>query len=455
MAAAGDRMLRLRRDVLVVGLVALAAGSGMAQASGFALRENSATGQGNAFAGATAAAEDISFMANNPAGLTRHPGDNFSATATAILPKGHFSKSRATLIGGSTTSGSAGGDDIGPDAVAPAIYFSHQASSDWFVGLSLTAPFGLVSKYDPTWVGRYHAIKSDISTIDFNPVAAYKVSPQLSVGGGVRIAYTRGILSNAVDFGTLDILQYSNANGGVAGANDGTAVSEGDDLALGYNFGVLYQIQPSTRIGAAYRSKLHTRLDGAADFNNSAVGNAISTSSGAFVRSGINAEVNLPESLSMGVHHDVSPRLALMAEASWTAWRRLEELRIRYDNSAQSDTVIKSNWKNSMFYAVGATYRANDRWTLRSGLAYDQTPVPDATRTPRVPDEDRLWVSFGARYEISPGSSFDFGYTHIFFREASVNLTTAADSNNNLRGNLKGHYDLSADIVAVQYRLQF
>lgn len=440
------------------GLLGIAAASlgaaATAKASGFALRETSAAGQGSAFSGATASAEDVSFMATNPATLTFHPGESFAATATAIMPKASFSKSSATLVGGSTTSGGNGGDDIGPDAIAPAIYYARQLSPEWFAGVSLTAPFGLVSEYDPNWVGRYHAIKSDIRTFNFNPVAAYKVSPQLSVGGGVQIAYTRGILSSAVDFGTIDQRNFSGANGGVPGANDGTATSEGDDIALGYNFGVIYQVQPRTRIGAAYRSKLHNRLDGVAEFNNSSVGNSIATASGAFKRSGIKAELNLPETVSFGIHHEISPRLAVMAEAAWTAWSRIEELRIKFDNSAQSDDVIHTRWNNTMFYSVGATYKATDRWLLRGGLAYDQTPVPDATRTPRVPDEDRFWLSFGARYEISANSSLDFGYTHLFFNDASIGLSTS-DSTNTLRGNLSGEFELSAHILAVQFRMLF
>ena len=43
-----------------------------ALASGFNLKEQSAAAQGNAFAGATAGAEDISYSFFNPAGLTRH-----------------------------------------------------------------------------------------------------------------------------------------------------------------------------------------------------------------------------------------------------------------------------------------------------------------------------------------------------------------------------------------------
>ncbi len=425
-----------------------------AQASGFALREYSAAGQGNAFAGATASAEDITFMAFNPAGLTLHPGEHASAGATAILPTATFSKTRATTVLGGTIGGGTGGDGFGKAALAPSVFYSRQMSENVFAGASLTVPFGLATNYDPDWVGRYHSIKSDIRTYNFNPVIAFKATPQLSLGGGVQVAYTRGVLSNAVDFGTLDIANFSNANGGVATQNDGLATSEGDALSVGYNFGLLWQFRPDTRVGFAYRSMLHSRLEGSASFNNSTVGNAISGSSGAFVKTGNKAELNLPESASLGIHHEVSPRLAVMAEAAWTAWSRVKELRVDFDNSAQSDNVTRSNWHNTMFLAVGATYKANDKWLLRAGVAYDESPIPNATRTPRVPDEDRTWISIGARYQVASGATLDFGYTHIFFKDASLSLTTA-DTNNNLRGNLSGSYTVSADILAVHYNQNF
>lgn len=164
--------------------------------------------------------------------------------------------------------------------------------------------------------------------------------------------------------------------------------------------------------------------------------------------------MNLPESASLRIHHEVSPRLAVMAEAAWTVWSRIKELRVDFDNSAQSDNVTRSNWHNTMFLAVGATYKANDKWLLRAGVAYDESPIPNATRTLRVPDEDRTWVSIGARYQVASGATLDFGYTHIFFKDASLSLTTA-DTNNNLRGNLSGSYTVSADILAVHYNQNF
>jgi long-chain fatty acid transport protein len=449
-------MSRLRWTLYAVaaaaGLLGASAGAG---ASGFALREFSASGQGNAFAGATAAAEDISTMAFNPAGLTRHPGESFAGAATLIVPRAEFMPSGATTILGGAIGGGNGGGDAAPDTVVPALFYARQLSSDWFAGASVTAPYGLVTDYDHGWVGRYHALKSDIRSINFNPVVAYKVTPHLSVAGGVQIAYTRGIMSNAIDFGTLDAVSFGGAFGGTPAGSDGTSTAEGDDLALGFNLGLLMEVRPGTRIGLAYRSKLHNRLDGATSFNNGTVGEAIAAATGAFVQTGMQTEINLPETASVGIYHEVTDRLAIMAEAAWTAWSRLRELRLTFDNAAQSDNVITSTWEDTWFLAVGATWRANDRWVLRTGIAYDQSPVQDALRTPRVPDEDRIWFSLGASYHISPGASLDIGYTRLFLDDAAIGLSATADPNNAFRGNLSGRFDLSTDILAVQYRVQF
>jgi len=401
----------------------------------------------------------VSYMAFNPAGLTRHPGDHGIFTVIAIAPSAEFKKDRSTTVLGGTIGGGNGGSDVAPDALAPALYLSHQFSPRLFGGVSLTVPFGLSTDYDSGWAGRYHALKTELTTYDLNPVVAYKVTPALSLGGGVRIAYTRGVLSNAVDFGTLDALPvgsggFGGANGGTPTQDDGIATIEGDDLALGYNLGVLYDIAPGTRIGAAYRSELRNRLDGAADFNNSAVGNAIAASSNAFVRTGARANLNLPETVSFGAYHEVDPRLTVMAEVAWTHWNRMRELRVQFDNSHQSDSVITENWRNTWFFAVGATYQMNDHWKLRGGLAYDQSPVPDATRTPRIPDEDRKWVSVGASYQFSPDATADIGYTHLFINNPSIQLSTS-DTNNALRGNLNGSFDAAADILALQVRVRF
>lgn len=62
-----------------------------AMAAGFHLREQSAAAQGNAFAGATAGAENNSYAYFNVAGLTRHKGTQGNAGVTYIAPRAEAS----------------------------------------------------------------------------------------------------------------------------------------------------------------------------------------------------------------------------------------------------------------------------------------------------------------------------------------------------------------------------
>lgn len=429
-----------------------------AGASGFALREYSVTAQGNAFAGATAAAEDISYMAFNPAGLTLHKGSEAVLGTSWIAPQAKFSKDSATTVRGTAIDGTNGGDDGAPNALVPAFYAAGDVSSrllgDLRLGLAMFVPFGLETSYEPGWVGRYHALDSEIISYNVNPVVAWRATDRLSVGAGIQIAYNRARLSSANDFGTLDVVRFSNAYGGTPLADDGTSESDGDDIAFGFNFGLLYELRAGSRIGFAFRSALHSDLEGTATFNNGTVGDAIANATGAFVDTGVTAEMNLPETISAGFYHDVSAQWSVMGEVSWTNWSRINELRLQFDNSAQSDSVIATNWNDSIFLALGATWRSSPTTTWRFGVAWDQSPVPDSTRTPRVPDEDRYWLSVGLDHELASGVHIAGAYTHLFVPDAKVNLTTA-DTNNTFRGNLRGTFENSADILSLQVAVRF
>lgn len=146
-----------------------------------------------------------------------------------------------------------------------------------------------------------------------------------------------------------------------------------------------------------------------------------------------------------------------MAEVAWTDWSDFNELRIEFDDETQQDNVTVEDWDDSLFFAVGATYKpkAVEGLSLRLGLAYDQTPIPDDTRTPRVPGNDRYWVSIGAGYKPFDWAEVTLSYTHIFMQDGNVNLSATEDPNNATRGDLKASYDQHIDIITLGGRIIF
>lgn len=429
---------------------------GIANAAFFQLAETSPAAIGSANAGGAALAEDASTVWFNPAGLTRLSGSQFVAGGHLIKLSTEFRKTSATTVFGTQISGGDGGN-AGANALVPNFYYSQPLSNGITFGLGVNAPFGLATDYDEGWVGRYHADRSEIKSVNVNPALGYKLNENFSLGAGINYQKLEAELTQAVDFGS--ICQANGAGGvcGPPGGNDGRAAVEADDDAWGYNFGLLWQPAAGTRLGLAYRSKMKYGLTGSVDITAPAnVPGAITTSAG-LVDSGVKANVTLPAILSLSVHHRLGPAWAIMGDVTRTYWSKLPELRIDFD-SAQADSVVTLGLKDVNRYSIGATYNASSTWTYRAGLALDQTPTPSAElRTPRLPDEDRTWLAVGAGYKPSDKFSVDFAYAYLLVDDASINKTTGASptGENFFRGNLSGQYEAAIHILSAQANWKF
>jgi len=430
-----------------------------AQAAFFQLSESSPAEGGNAYAGGAAAAEDASAVWFNPAGLTRLSGSQLVIGGHFIDVSIKFSKSSATLnplVGGAAISGGNGGD-AGQSALVPNIYYARRIDERLSFGLGINAPFGLATDYDDTWVGRYHADRSEVKTINVNPAIAYKLNAQFSVGAGINYQWLEGEFTQAVDYGSICALA------GVAacaapGANDGHARVKADDNAWGYNVGLLWQASEATRVGFAYRAKMKYTLKGNFEVTApSAAPAAAGTGLAGIVNSGASANVTLPATLSLSLHQGLAPGWTVMADVTRTYWSKLPELRIDFD-SAQADAVTTFDLKDVNRYSLGATYDAGGKWRYRLGVALDRTPTPSATRrSARLPDADRTWIAVGAGYRVSQDLSVDFAFAHLRLDDAPIDKVAGAapTDENFLRGSISGSYKSRANVLSAQVKWLF
>ncbi|RKZ88632.1 MAG: transporter [Gammaproteobacteria bacterium] len=424
--------------------------SSLSYGAGFAVMEQSVTGLGRAFAGSAAVAEDASTIFFNPAGLTYLSHSQMAAGLNLISPQSDFNDEGSKTGFGAPLTGREG--DAGNLAAVPNFYYAHRINDNTVAGIGVNAPFGLVTEYSDNWKGRYHAIKSDLLTININPSIAFKPSDKLSLGFGVNLQYIDLELTQAVDFGT--ICAGVPAACAAPQANDGKAKLTADDWSWGYNLGLIFQATEATRLALAYRSKISHHLTGDGKFTTPTNAQGVASFLN-FTDASISGDVDLPESASLAVHHQVNEQWAVMADASWTRWDRFEELAISSpDPTNPLNSTKEENWDNSMRYGLGLTYAYNDKWTFRSGVAFDETPISDEYRTARIPGEDRTWVALGASYNYSETITIDAGYTHIFVSDPEINETLDAPSPA-LAHNLVGDYDASVDILGVQLRWTF
>lgn len=411
-----------------LGTIMIASNAG---ASGFHLKEQSISAMGNAFAGATAGAEDVSYSYFNPAGITRQKGTQMSFGGTLIAPRSKAKTAVATGIPAPTESGYT--DNIVHAAVAPNFYVSHQINDQWTAGFSLNSPFGMITMYDEDWAGRFHGTKSDVKTLTATPMIAYKPTDKLSIGAGLQMQYVRAKLKNSV---MLPLAP------GVF-AEDRTKL-QGDTFDIGYQVGALYEMTEQTRFGVGYRSQIKHKLKGDISFDKF----------GSVMDQDINARLTTPASLTAGVYHDINARWSVMAEIGRTYWSSFEDLDIIGDGGTGGKpihSITQEKWKDTTFYALGASYRINEQWKLRAGMAVDQSAVGEQYRTPRIPDSDRLWYSSGVEYKLDNHVTINAGYTYIRAEKGKVHL----DGTTGGVGTLQAKYENDVHMVGLGLNYSF
>ena len=440
-----NRRLCKRMYVLLMAVCISLIAAGSAFGAGFALVEQNVSGLGNAYAGGAASAEDASTIFYNPAGMTRLGNNQLVFGSHVIIPTLKFKNEGSVHVTGAPLTGSNGGY-AGVTKLVPNLYYSRKISDRFAVGLGVNAPFGLATEYNDTWVGRYHAIRSDLMSVNINPSIAYRINDQLSIGAGVSAQYIDVELTNAIDFGTIGFL--SGIPGLVPQKNDGFVSLEGDSWGFSYNIGLLYEFTKNTRIGVAYRSAIDHDLEGKADFKK-----VPSPLRSTFRDDDVSADITFPDSLSVSFFHQFNPQWMVMGDFTWTNWEHFKELRVEFDKGLPP-SVTTENWQDSYRTSVGVTYVPNNNWKFRAGTAYDTSAVPDkAHRTPRIPDGDRIWAALGLGYKFSDAISFDLGYAHLFINDPGIDKKAAGEDA--LRGGLKGTYDAKIDIISAQLNIMF
>lgn len=397
-----------RKLPLVCLLATLAtAFPGLAAASGYGLIESNADGQGAAYAGSGAVAENASTIFFNPAGMALLPGRQAVVSLHAIQYSNKFRG--ATPEGG----------DAGGLALVPNFYYAMPISSNAWFGLGVNSPFGLKTEYDPGWAGQVHGLKSDMKTVNINPSIGWRLTDKLSVGAGLDAMYIEAELT--AKHPSLPV----------------NTKMEGDDWGYGYNLGLLYAIGKDSRIGVSYRSKIKQRLEG-----------QLVTVPSVSAATPITAAITLPDTLTLSLYTRVSDRWALLADISRTGWSEFQELRVLNSSGATVDNTPE-NWKDTTRYSLGAHYQMNERTKLRMGVGFDESPVPDAQhRTVRIPDSDRTWLAFGFGYRLNKDDSVDMAYSHLFVKDAPIDSTAKGVT-------VRGTYKSSVDILGVQYTHTF
>jgi long-chain fatty acid transport protein len=437
------------RNRLLTGLLATTvalSGTSDAHADGWKVQLQGVKALGLAYAGRSIHVNDASTVWFNPAGMTRLKERwTFTSAVPLITYRLDYTDAGSTSALGQTLAGSATVDG-GRTSPVPHVYVVRKLTHRVWGGLGFNAPFGLGTDYGEQWVGRYHATASELAVFNFNPAVAIQLSDALSVGVGLDIQRSDARLANMIDFGSLGA-----ANGLplTPQRHDGRIELRVDDWAVGYDLSLSWSMGPRSRAGVTYRSQTEHVLTGTADFTVPAEAVILTGGGALFVDTRAETVLPMPRELSVSGSHELASNWVFVGDVTWTDWSRFERLIVAFQNPLQPTIEQDARFTDSIRGALGVIYRPANRWELRAGGLYESTPVPDATRTPRLPEVDNYGFAAGLSYRLGNRGELDFSFSHLIPHAAPISLEDPA------AGRLQGRVRWQLEIIGASFTLTF
>ncbi|HBP41820.1 MAG: OmpP1/FadL family transporter [Vreelandella alkaliphila] len=405
------------KKLTLAAAVASVAFASQAQAGGYQINEQSVSGQGYGHAGRSSNVHDATIVYGNPAGMSFLDRAQITVGGTFLNVNSDISNVRASqsspaflqATGGATdtlpVAGSNDGDMV-PGTLVPFAFYAHPVNEQLAFGFGVYAPFGSQTEYENDFQGRNQGNYTEVKVMTAQPTVSYRFNEQWSVGAGLTYNRVEGELRRQVPVATP------------MGLSEVDSRVEGDDEAWGYNLGIIYQPAPETTLGLTYRSKVDFNLEGSFAANSPVldqlgVGTVTDTAA---------LDLTTPETVNFSLTQQMSDKLKLMFGVSWARWSRFDQILVTGTERGEI-TNEQQNYSNAWAFSTGGEYQLTPTLALRAGVALDFTPTQDATRSVRIPSDDRRIFSIGAGWSPTPDLTLDVAYSYLTERSTQVDQT--------------------------------
>jgi len=420
----------MRRTLVVFLLLALAVPAAVF-ASGTLIYEqgSKASAQAGAFA---ARADDASALFYNPAG-------------TAFFGKGFHFAFNMTYIGPdvkyeSPTLGTY--KNSAQNFFLPAMYLTYGINDKVTVGFSVNAPFNLATDWGETFPGRFVSRHSEITSMDYHPTIAWKINDNHALAFGLDYYHSKVNLTRKQDlsavatlyngmtgvyfpfpapYNTIPLYEYS----------EGMVDTLVSDSSLGWDVSYKFQKNPWS-FGLTYKSAVKFGYKGHTYFgvNGDYIGQP-------FVPMFPGQETSLdlksiPAVAVAGLAYS-GEKFTCEFDLQYTQWSSWGRPTAYFSNPTLTVPASEGfifDWESGYCYRLGMGYKISDKIELRWGILYDESPVPDRTRSSVLPDENRWSVQFGMGYTHEKWG-FDWYLMYLKFDDAKVSADNIYRYNEN------------------------
>ncbi|MDP3537059.1 MAG: outer membrane protein transport protein [Halomonas sp.] len=449
------------KKLTLTAAIAAVAFASQANAGGYQINEQSVSGQGYGHAGRSSNVNDATIVFGNPAGMSFLDRAQITAGGTYLNVNSSISNAQASqsspaiaqATGGMTdtlpVSGSNDGDMV-PGTLIPFAFYAQPVNEQLAFGFGVYAPFGSKTDYEDGFMGRNQGNYTEVRVMSAQPTVSYRFNEQWGVGVGLTYNRVDGELHRQVPVA-------------VGQAPDGSPIItevdsrvEGDDEAWGYNLGVIYQPVPETTFGLTYRSKVDYTLEG--DFTASSP--VLDQLGLGTITDDASLDLTTPETVNFSLTQQMSDDLKLMFGASWARWSRFDQILVTGSERGEI-TNEQQNYSNAWAFSTGGEYQLTPALALRAGVTLDFTPTQDATRSVRIPSDDRRIFSIGAGWSPTPDLTLDFAYSYLTERGTQVeqtktdSFTVAGQQTPPITSNYSGDYKNEAHGFGAQLTYRF
>ncbi len=390
-------------------------------AGGLWLYELGTPDLGTAGAGRAATATDASTAFGNPAGMTRLDRSQMLAAVQGLYINARFDTEFSSFGGGD-------GGNAGGFVPSGSLNYVHRVTDDFRLGIAAGSYFGLGVDYSDDWAGRYYNTKAELLTFALNPGAGYRINNWLSVGAAFSV-----LLAN------LDQEAAINNQVTDPGFGDGKLEIEDDDVAYGFNLGLMLKPREGTRFGLTYRSEVDLEFKDVASLSN--IGPVLQgqLDASGLAGSKVDIDMTLPQAVMLSGYHQLTERWAVMGNIGWQEWSEFGKQDLTLRSTTSTNFTQDLDYDDTWHFALGAQYRFADRWLWSLGAAYDTSPTDEDTRTPDLPLDRQIRIGTGIQYDWNKDITLGAAYEYLDLGDAEIDQEGGP-----LQGSFKGEYDTNA-----------
>jgi long-chain fatty acid transport protein len=396
--------------------------------SGFTFCVSSAVGEGfrdppagsldlSRAGGRIAQVDDSTAVAQNPANLVDVAGTQLNLTPSIIYF--HVNYKSPTGVGDDTKY---------PWKVLPNFFASKTFhNGDYAIGFGTTVPYGIANEWNTDAGGPFRPASgpgigpyfTELKTINANPTFSAKLCDKVKLGIGLDVMWSH-----------LRFNQFLN------GSPSLEAEAAGSGFGYGANMGVTWQVTERQRLAATYRSPMTVGYSGYFKLT------GLQNSSSSF-----SSQIRFPTIVALGYGIQLTDNILLESDAEWIQFSRFQTLPVNVGSNpiGYPSANVPENWKDTFTIGISGDWKFLPNWNLRGGYQFYESPVPDETLSPTIPDANQNVFTVGINY-VHKRHALELAYGLDLYDHR--NITTAQNP-------INGSYSFEVHLLSFSYRYSF